>query len=58
MMQYCNFNLKDEKTLKGSQALPEGFTVKYIGEPGAPTEKFTCVHHGLSAAVVLLNTSS
>ncbi|KAF7800043.1 hypothetical protein EIP86_011286 [Pleurotus ostreatoroseus] len=41
MMQYCNFNLKDEKTLKGSQALPEGFTVKYIGEPGAPTEKFT-----------------
>ncbi|KAJ3553230.1 hypothetical protein NM688_g3723 [Phlebia brevispora] len=41
MMMYCNFALKDEQTLKDSQAPPEGFTVKYAGEPGAPTEKLT-----------------
>lgn len=42
-MIYCNFELKDEQTLKTSQALPEGFTVKYIGEPGSQTEKLTYV---------------
>lgn len=42
-MFYCNFDLKDEQILKTSGALPEGFTVKYIGEPGAQTEKLTYV---------------
>ena len=43
-MMYYNYALKDEQTLKDSQALPEGFTVKYIGEPGSPIEKLTYVH--------------
>lgn len=42
-MNYCNFDLKDEQTLKTSGALPEGFTVKYVGESGAQTENLTYV---------------
>ena len=43
MMVFCNSNLKDESELKTSGALPDGFTVKYIGEPGSQTEQLRYV---------------